>query len=133
MSQPKNGEVPRRFVDEPIMSNALKKEGRLRYEVWDHFTPFQDVDGTRKGKCNYCGKTYCADSKKNGTSSLRAHISSCKRLPSSWNARQSQLSSSPPIGGGEEEDEGEDEEERFLSKRMKKRQVRIDSYFKKLS
>lgn len=126
MSQSKNGE---RFVVEPTMY-ALKNDGRLRSQVWTHFTPFQDVDGTRKGKCNYCGKTYCADSKKNGTSSLRAHINGCKRLPSNWNVRHSQLSS-PPIG--EEEEEDEDEDERILSKSMKKRQLRIDAYFKKLS
>lgn len=122
----KEGQVIYRFVVESTLSNSMKIGGRLRSDVWDHFTPFQDVDGSRKGKCNYCAKNFFADSKKNGTSSLRAHIKTCKRLPST------SQSSSQPIRN-DEEDEDEDEYERFLFRNIKKKQVRIDSYFKKLS
>ncbi|WRX26536.1 zinc finger protein [Theobroma cacao] len=48
--------------------------------VWDHFTKIVDKKGNKKAKCSHCGKELCADTKKNGTSSLKNHIKVCSKL-----------------------------------------------------
>ncbi|KZV51095.1 hypothetical protein F511_01887 [Dorcoceras hygrometricum] len=44
----------------------------------DHFTKFVNDRKEIKAKCNYCDKELFCDPYKNRTTSLRAHMNSCK-------------------------------------------------------
>ncbi|XP_061997809.1 zinc finger BED domain-containing protein DAYSLEEPER-like [Rosa rugosa] len=57
---------------------ALKRKERL--DIWNHFER-DVVDGRIKGKCNYCGKDYYADPRKNGATSLNNHMDKCPKYP----------------------------------------------------
>jgi hypothetical protein len=52
-----------------------------RSDVWNHFTKVKNESGEEKAKCKYCGQLYACHSKKNGTSSLGAHIKICRKNP----------------------------------------------------
>ncbi|XP_074568451.1 zinc finger BED domain-containing protein RICESLEEPER 2-like [Curcuma longa] len=56
-----------------------RKSIKSRSEVWDHFTKFTDDDKDLKVKCKYCDKEFFYDPYKNATTSLRSHMSSCKK------------------------------------------------------
>ena len=75
-------------------SSAKRKRKPIdkRSDVWDHFTKFTDAEGSLKSRCNYCDKEYYSDPSKNGTSSLRAHLKTCNKLPLSGESKQTQLS-----------------------------------------
>ncbi|KAG8634406.1 hypothetical protein MANES_17G029905v8 [Manihot esculenta] len=82
-----------------------RKSMKPRSIVWDHFSKFIDDMGIQKGKCNYCEKEFYCDPKKNGTSTLKHHMSACIKNSHSVTTRQSQLSlqplsSSTQEGGG---------------------------------
>ena len=62
-------------------TNAKKrKELAPRSEVWNHFT--KEVNATT-ATCNYCKSELACGSKRNGTSSLLKHLTTCKRNPHS--------------------------------------------------
>ena len=47
--------------------------------VWDHFTKIEGGDPQDpRATCNYSQKSYACDTKRNGTSTLRHHLTSCK-------------------------------------------------------
>lgn len=69
-----------------------RKSMKIRAEAWDHFTHFVDADGTKKAKCNYCGKVYYYDSNRNGSTSLNKHMILCKKLSLSGESKQTKLS-----------------------------------------
>ncbi|XP_062005876.1 uncharacterized protein LOC133723059 [Rosa rugosa] len=62
---------------ESILEALKRKE---RSDIWNHFER-DVVDGRIKGKCNYCGKDYYADPRKNGTTSLNNHMDKCSKYP----------------------------------------------------
>ncbi|XP_078154148.1 zinc finger BED domain-containing protein RICESLEEPER 2-like [Carex rostrata] len=55
-----------------------RKVIRPRSEVWIEFTKFKDNDGNEKARCNFCEKEFFADSNRNGTTNLKAHMPKCK-------------------------------------------------------
>ncbi|XP_021639462.1 zinc finger BED domain-containing protein RICESLEEPER 3-like [Hevea brasiliensis] len=72
-----------------------RKPVRPRSPVWDHFTKFINTKGKIKGKCNYCGKEFCCDPKKNGTTALRNHMNTCKKHPHAIKNKRTKLALQP--------------------------------------
>ncbi|XP_019171114.1 PREDICTED: zinc finger BED domain-containing protein RICESLEEPER 2-like [Ipomoea nil] len=73
-----------------------RKVVETRSPVWDHFDKIKDSEGiVIKGKCLYCARVYCCESKKHGTSSLRHHVVNCLKNPHSKDTRQSLLTFQP--------------------------------------
>ena len=59
-----------------------KKKPRQLSEVWDYFTTNEDNPSAPRAMCNYCGKDYASDSRKNRTSTLWNHLNNqCKKNP----------------------------------------------------
>ncbi|WCJ43658.1 hypothetical protein M5689_024384 [Euphorbia peplus] len=44
-----------------------KKSMKAGSKAWGHFTKFEDDEGEKKAKCNYCGKEFKCHSRTNGT------------------------------------------------------------------
>jgi len=73
---------------------------KKRALIWQHFT---EVKGTEESgaeaACNYCGTVYKADSRINGTSNMKAHLSKCSKYEHSElnkpDLKQSELSLQP--------------------------------------
>ncbi|CAL1354099.1 unnamed protein product [Linum trigynum] len=67
----------------PSSPPKKKANSRRTSEVWDDVELFNVVDDDgvllEKGKCNFCGKIYKAESRL-GTSTLKRHIAVCKKL-----------------------------------------------------
>ncbi|XP_022876899.1 zinc finger BED domain-containing protein RICESLEEPER 4-like [Olea europaea var. sylvestris] len=59
----------------PILDAQMgdKKQPNERSEIWDHFTK---ILGRERAKCNYCGRTFKADTN-SGTSSMWKHLKTC--------------------------------------------------------
>ena len=58
--------------------------GRKKSVVWGHFEKVKIGEGDTsrtKAICNYCQKSYNADSKSCGTSNLLAHVPICPKNP----------------------------------------------------
>ncbi|XP_075503957.1 zinc finger BED domain-containing protein RICESLEEPER 2-like [Primulina tabacum] len=68
-----------------------RKSVRPRSLIWEHFEKYEDSNGTRRAKCNYCGSSYAADSSLNGTSSLGAHLKKCKKYPCNVETKQAKI------------------------------------------
>ena len=84
---------------QPEPAKKKRKAVESRAKCWDHFDKMKDEAGGPTTKCKYCGKIFCADSKKkNGTSSLKNHVLNCKKMPHSLDSRQSLLTLSPASG-----------------------------------
>ena len=65
--------------DEPLPKKARVNENRSAREpsdVWEHFVRLQNCE---KSECKYCKKQYNA-ARRNGTSSMRAHLLICKNI-----------------------------------------------------
>ena len=63
-------------------AKVVKKKSRQLFEVWDHFTKNQDDLSNPGAVCNYYGKDYASDNRKNGTSTLWNHVNNqCKKNP----------------------------------------------------
>ncbi|XP_077251956.1 zinc finger BED domain-containing protein RICESLEEPER 1-like [Tasmannia lanceolata] len=75
-----------------------RKTMKSRSDVWDHFTKFVNEVGEHKASCMYCEREFCCDPKKNGTPSLKNHITACKKFPGNMNTSQSQLNYQPIKG-----------------------------------
>jgi BED zinc finger len=63
---------------ENLKEQRKKKFIRPRSEAWKEFTKFKDQEGHEKARCNFCKKEFFADSSRNGTTNLRAHMTKCK-------------------------------------------------------
>ena len=50
---------------------------RKKSTAWDHFEKLLISEGHFKAVCNYCQKTYLADSKGHGTTNLLNHTPVC--------------------------------------------------------
>ncbi|XP_019189704.1 PREDICTED: uncharacterized protein LOC109184113 [Ipomoea nil] len=85
-----------------------RKVVETRSPVWDHFEKIKDSEGiVVKGKCLYCARVYCNESKKHETSSLRLHVVNCLKNPHSKDTRQSLLTfQREPSSAGTESSEG---------------------------
>ena len=58
--------------------------GRKKSVIWGHFekTKIEEGDTSKtKAICNYCQKSYNADSKSCGISNLLAHVPNCPKNP----------------------------------------------------
>lgn len=58
-----------------------RKQYAPRSGAWKHFTKFQDAEGKKKAKCNYCGREYNCNSKLCGTTNLNNHLNVCTQMP----------------------------------------------------
>ena len=58
----------------------LRRPSKPCSEVWDHFTKFINEKGEFKARCNYFDTEYFADPKRNGMTSLKNHLASCRRI-----------------------------------------------------
>ena len=88
-------------VETPSGGNKKRRKPlSKRADCWEHFTKFTDNKGQLKGKCNYCSREFYCDPKKNGTSSLNAHMGKCTKFPSSVENTQTQLNLSRGLDGG---------------------------------
>lgn len=85
---------------EIVASNPRKRKTmESRSNVWDHYEKIKDENGILiKGKCKYCAKDLSANTTKNGTSSLRNHLKSCKSF--NVEGRQMKLAFQPNKDGG---------------------------------
>ncbi|XP_019189545.1 PREDICTED: uncharacterized protein LOC109183973 [Ipomoea nil] len=68
-------------ANEEVNQSKKRKVSRHRSEVWENFTKFSNEKFEQKARCNYCQKELFADPKLNGTSSLKAHVRSCPKMP----------------------------------------------------
>ncbi|XP_077252408.1 zinc finger BED domain-containing protein RICESLEEPER 2-like [Tasmannia lanceolata] len=75
-----------------------RKSMRSRSDVWDHFTKFVNEVGEHKASCMYCEREFCCDPKRNETSSLKNHVTACKKFPGNMNTTQTQLNYQPTKG-----------------------------------
>ena len=84
-----------RMSESQVDSSAEPKKRKAietRSIVWDHFDKVLDNDANLiRGKCKYCGKSYAAQSKRHGTSSLNGHMKSCLSNPHAKETRQTYL------------------------------------------
>ena len=78
------------------------KHTETRSTAWDYFERIKDKAGNAKAKYMYCSKKLGADTRKHGTSSLRNHILSCKKIPHDMSTRQTLLTFQP-VGSIEKE------------------------------
>ncbi|XVF61076.1 hypothetical protein PTKIN_Ptkin08bG0100200 [Pterospermum kingtungense] len=61
------------------IEDIKRKPLRPRSEVWEHLTKCVGKYGEPKTRCNYCNKEFQADTGKNGTTSLKSHMGTCKK------------------------------------------------------
>ncbi|KAJ4768509.1 FAR1-related sequence 3 [Rhynchospora pubera] len=97
----------------PSSGSISKKRRRQTSEVWNHFDSLPDG---KRATCKYCSRSLCASSKM-GTSHLKRHIETCKKI-------QGDTSQTPFIGSEKEKYERELEGARVLLK-MKTEQIAI--------
>ena len=57
-----------------------RKETKKRSTVWLHFAEVEESVPKRIA-CKYCGKEYSGNNTHNGTSTMHAHIESCRKTP----------------------------------------------------
>ena len=67
------------------------KETETKSAAWEYFERVKDKDSNSKAKCIYCSKKLGIDTCKHGTSSIRNHILSCKKIPHDMSTRQTLL------------------------------------------
>lgn len=60
---------------------------------------FDEVDKTRNGGCNYCGKVIKADNNLHGTTGLLNHQKACRKKPHEVKTNQNRLQFQPPRPG----------------------------------
>ena len=89
----------------PQPAERKRKQMAKRSKVWDHFHHIDDKNcRTIEAKCMYCGQVYQAESGKNGTSSLKAHMLACKRNPHSLETKQQLLVFQPAVVNNSDND-----------------------------
>ncbi|XP_019177604.1 PREDICTED: zinc finger BED domain-containing protein RICESLEEPER 2-like [Ipomoea nil] len=65
----------------PPLVPKKRKVVETRSPVRDHFEKIKGSEGiVVKGKCLYCVRVYCSESKKHGTSYLRLHVVNCLKI-----------------------------------------------------
>ncbi|XP_049378281.1 zinc finger BED domain-containing protein RICESLEEPER 2-like [Solanum stenotomum] len=91
-------------VEVDIEASKKRKAMEPRAACWKHFEKFIDKDGATKAKCNYCGKTYAAATKGNGTSAMNNHMTKkkCPNFPSTQDYGQKLINFLPSSTGEKE-------------------------------
>ena len=76
----------------PPPEQTKRKSTESKSKYWVHFDKIVDNDGrVTKAKCKYCKRTYAADPKKHGTTTLKNHSGSCLQNPYAKETKQSML------------------------------------------
>ena len=77
IATPTNAEVP------PLPPKGKGKvcNNRKKSTTWDHFEKIDIGEGQFKAICNYCQKTYLANSKGHGITNLLNHTPVCVKNP----------------------------------------------------
>ena len=77
ITTPTNAEVP------PLPPKGKGKvcNNRKKSIAWDHFEKVDIGEGNFKAVCNYCQRTYLANSKGHGTANLLNHTPVCVKNP----------------------------------------------------
>ncbi|XP_038691277.1 uncharacterized protein LOC119989685 [Tripterygium wilfordii] len=85
-----------------IDANKDNMDKKTRSEVWEHFLkPFRNAAGKLRTRCNYCNNELGAETSA-GTSSLRHHVSVCKKYSRPIGPNQFELCLQRSEGGNEE-------------------------------
>ncbi|XP_044465418.1 zinc finger BED domain-containing protein RICESLEEPER 3-like [Mangifera indica] len=63
-------------IPSPEINVGMNKKRKLRSDVWNHFTKYENKDKEVKAQCHYCKKNFDGSSK-NGTTHLKNHLKSC--------------------------------------------------------
>ena len=69
-----------------------RKAMEPRLDVWNHFSKVFEDGILVSTTCNYCKRSLAAHPKRNGTTSLKNHMESCKKHPHNINTRQNLIS-----------------------------------------
>ena len=69
-----------------------RKAMEPRSDVWNHFSKVFEDGILVSATCNYCKRSFAAHPKRNGTTSLKNHMESCKKHPHNINTRQNLIS-----------------------------------------
>nr|XP_023901326.1 zinc finger BED domain-containing protein RICESLEEPER 1-like [Quercus suber] len=90
-----DGELP------PIPPSVVSKtgNGRKKSLAWNHFEKVKVDEGVTMAVCNYCKKSYQANSKSCGTSNLLAHVTICPKNPNREDKGQKTLAFEPKNDG----------------------------------
>ena len=73
----------------PPPEQTKRKSTESKSKYWVHFDKIVDNDGrVTKAKCKYCKRTYAADPKKHGTTTLKNHSGSCLQNPYAKETKQ---------------------------------------------
>ena len=80
-----DGELP--LVPPSVVSKTGTGSGRKKSLAWNHFEKVKVDEGVTMAVCNYCKKSYLADSKSCGTSNLLAHVTICPKNPNKEDKR----------------------------------------------
>ncbi|CAA0829065.1 Unknown protein [Striga hermonthica] len=83
-----------------VKGGARQRKMQSRSKTWTHFTRILDKNENVIGaKCNHCKKEYACHTKRNGTSSLLAHMTSCMKNSENVDVNQSLLNVQPGKDG----------------------------------
>ena len=94
-----DGELP--LVPPSVVSKTGTGSGRKKSLAWNHFEKVKVDEGVTMAVCNYCKKSYLADSKSCGTSNLLAHVTICPKNPNKEDKGQKTLAFEPKNDGDE--------------------------------
>ena len=95
---PTNAEVP----PLPPKGKGNVCTNRKKSIAWNHFEKVDIGEGHFKAVCNYCQKTYLADSKGHGTANLLNHTPICVKNPNRKTLKGQQTLAFEPKMDGEE-------------------------------
>ena len=95
---PTNAEVP----PLPPKDKGKVCNNRKKFISWDNFEKVDIGNGHFKVVCNYCRKTYLADSKGHGTTNLLNHTPICVKNPNRVTLKEQQTLVFEPKKDGEE-------------------------------
>lgn len=84
----KDGQGNKKEKRKEVNDNKKKDNPSEKSTVWDHFT--RDASDKLHASCDYCSQRMRCPSK-NGTTSLRNHLSRCKKYPYNEDKKQKML------------------------------------------
>ncbi|XP_019099771.1 PREDICTED: zinc finger BED domain-containing protein RICESLEEPER 2-like [Camelina sativa] len=90
----KSGTTAKSTSDSPLVK--VRKQMAPRSDVWAHF--IKQIVDPKLANCRYCGAEIGCDTKTNGTSTMRGHITRCKLFKAHEEAGSQKVLSSDPSG-----------------------------------